>query len=83
VTQEWSIDVPGLPDEHDAARKPTRHWIGVVDGARSLHGQDGIHEPGLEGAYEIRSDRLGLGHIGEVPVGKGRAGIEAGGGDSW
>jgi len=79
--QEWSIDVPGLPDELDAGHEPTSDWIGVVDGARSLRGQDGIHEPGLGGAYEIRSDRLGLEHIGEVPGGKGRAGIEAGGGD--
>jgi len=75
--------VPGLPDEDDAGCKPTSDWIGVVAGARSLHGQDGIHEPGLGGAYEIRSDRLGLGHIGGAPSWKGRAGIEAGSGDSW
>jgi len=45
------------------------------------HGQDGIHKPGLRGAHGIRSDRLGLGHIGTEPGGAGRAGIEAGGGD--
>jgi len=77
------MDVPGLPDEHDAGRELKSNWVGVGDGARSLRGQDGIHEPGLGGAYEIRSDRLGLGHIGEVPGGKGCAGIEAGSGDSW
>ena len=51
------MDMPGLPDEHDAGHEPTSDWIGVVDGAYSFHGQDGINEPGLGGAYEIQNTK--------------------------
>ena len=69
--------------ERDADREPTSHWIGLGHGARGQHGQDGIHGPGSGGAHGMRGDRLGLGHIGEVQGGAGRAGIEAGSGDGW
>ena len=67
--------------ERDGGREPTSHWIGFGDGARRQHGQDGIHGPGSGGAHGMRGDRLGLGHIGEMQGGAGRAGIEACGGD--
>ena len=69
--------------ECHAGREPTSHWIGFGDGAWGQHGEDGIHGPGSGGAHGMRGDRLGLGHIGEMQGGAGRAGIEASGGDIW
>jgi len=69
--------------ERDGGREPTSDWIGVADDARGEHREDVIHRAGSGGGDGMRGDRVGLGHIGEVPGGTGGAGIEAGGGDGW
>ena len=35
--------------ERDGGREPTSDWIGFGDGARSEHGEDGIHGAGSGG----------------------------------
>ena len=69
--------------ERHARHEPTSNRTGIGDGARGKHGKDGIHMSGSGGTHGMRGDRVGVGHIDQVPGGAGRAGIEAGSGDCW
>ena len=39
--------------------------------------EDGIHRPGLAKSHRMRGNRLGLGHMSEMPGGAGCTGLEA------
>jgi hypothetical protein len=61
--------------------------VGCGDGRGVIRERDaGVvdRRAGLErNAHGMRSNRVGLEHIGKEPGGVGRAGTEAGGGDGW
>ena len=64
--------------ERDGGDQPAGIGSSIGDGARDEHGEECIHRAGTGGADGMRGDGVGVGHIGEVQSGAGRAGIEAG-----
>ena len=68
--------------ERDATAEPSRDSVGVVDDTRSKRGVCGVHESGSGGDHKMRGDKMGVGHIGEVPVDTWGSGDTASGDDS-
>jgi hypothetical protein len=52
--------------ERDGSSEPSRHRVGVSDGARGEHGAGGGHDQRSGGAYGMRGDGVGVGDIGKV-----------------
>ena len=53
--------------ERDGSSEPSRHRVGVSDGAREPYGAGDVHGTGTGGAHGMRGDGVGVGDIGEVP----------------